>query len=500
MVGEEVTKYSAALLAIVLVGLFLRVYSITAQSLSPDEIFSFVIARKSLVQIVSGTASDVHPPLYYITLHYWIHLFGASEFAVRFLSVLFGVAAIPMIYLLGCSLFDKQVGLASAFILAFSSFNIQYSQEARMYSLMVLLALVSMYCFARLLKRQSYAISAGYVLFTALLLYTHVVALAVVIAQNIFIVLLVLLSREQTIGLRSWVTHQALVIALFIPWIGVEVNSSQRAIKPWLAPNTFITTLTDHAGSSLLLFLFAVLTIFSLFAIRRIRDTGSWKAPLNAFHRYSFDVRSDNVKQVGFLAVWLLAVNVVPLVVSTFSGYQLYLSKYVIAASVALYILVAAGIKNINSFAKLGALGVIVVLSVASVQAYYTTPTHQDSRAVMVYISNNAKSGDLVLVYPSENGVIFREYYQISGVTVVSFPSHSIYTDPWIKNPSANIDELRSEVAGHSHVWLIDFSQHNSQIDIVRNLALKSLNESYETTRVENFFRYTVYSFENQTV
>lgn len=105
VVGQEITKYSVALLAVALLGLFLRVHNLTAQSLSHDEIFSVVLARTTPPQIVQGTANDVHPPLYYFILHYWKDLFSASEFAMRFLSVIFGVAAIPMIYLLGRSLF-----------------------------------------------------------------------------------------------------------------------------------------------------------------------------------------------------------------------------------------------------------------------------------------------------------------------------------------------------------------------------------------------------------
>jgi 4-amino-4-deoxy-L-arabinose transferase-like glycosyltransferase len=67
----------------------------------------------ALPQIVQGTANNVHPPLCYVMLHYWMHVFSALEFAVRFLSVIFGVAAIPIIYLLGRR-FSIKVGVVSA--------------------------------------------------------------------------------------------------------------------------------------------------------------------------------------------------------------------------------------------------------------------------------------------------------------------------------------------------------------------------------------------------
>ena len=80
--------------------------------------------------------------LYYFLLHGWL-LFGGSEFFVRSFSVLFAVASVPAIYLLGRQLFDSRVGLIAAALLAVNAYLVQYSQDARSYSLMVLLGLLS---------------------------------------------------------------------------------------------------------------------------------------------------------------------------------------------------------------------------------------------------------------------------------------------------------------------------------------------------------------------
>src|SRR5450759_1174580 len=147
--GLRISSYTVALLAIVILALFLRVYHWGTQSVWYDEAFSIWVAKMDLAQLARVTAADTHPPLYFLILHGWIGLFGDSELAVRFLSALFGVLAIPMMYMLGKLLFDSEAGLWGALILAMSSFNIAYSQEARMYTLMLLLALLSMYFFIR---------------------------------------------------------------------------------------------------------------------------------------------------------------------------------------------------------------------------------------------------------------------------------------------------------------------------------------------------------------
>jgi uncharacterized membrane protein len=87
----------------------------------------------NLFQIVENSAQSVHPPLYYVILHYWINLFGDTEFSTRFLSVIFGLFSIFMIYKVGTLLFNKNVGMLSSLLLALSVFHIQYSQEVRMY-------------------------------------------------------------------------------------------------------------------------------------------------------------------------------------------------------------------------------------------------------------------------------------------------------------------------------------------------------------------------------
>lgn len=121
----------------------------------------------------------------------------------------------------GRLLYGDTVGLLTALILAIAAFNVQFSQEASMYSLVLLLTLLSMYYFARFLRERNLVISAGYVVVTTLLLYTHVYGLFVLLAQNIYVATLLLLSRRNTFRVRQWAALQVIVFALFAPWIVV---------------------------------------------------------------------------------------------------------------------------------------------------------------------------------------------------------------------------------------------------------------------------------------
>src|SRR6202011_1466619 len=98
-------------------------------------------------------------------------------------SLFCGVALIPVIYLLGKELFKQSVGLLAAVLVALNLFQIQYSQEARAYSLVVLLVTNSSLLFVRFLKQQSTTYWIAYVVVSALAVYAHIFAVLVLGAQ-----------------------------------------------------------------------------------------------------------------------------------------------------------------------------------------------------------------------------------------------------------------------------------------------------------------------------
>ena len=76
------------LLAILITAAVLRLLFLADHSYWVDELWSIKFASLNLLELVSEIAAiDVHPPLYYALLHFWMQTFGDSEFAVRSLSV-----------------------------------------------------------------------------------------------------------------------------------------------------------------------------------------------------------------------------------------------------------------------------------------------------------------------------------------------------------------------------------------------------------------------------
>ncbi|MGZ4925275.1 MAG: glycosyltransferase family 39 protein [Halobacteriota archaeon] len=499
--GRKVTAYSVALLGAILIGALLRLYHLGTQSIWWDEAFSVWISQLSLSQIVQRTAVDVHPPLYYFILHYWIAVFGSSEIAVRSLSALFGVLAIPAIYLVGRQLFDKEAGLVGALILALSALNIWYSQEARMYSLMVLLALLSMYFFIRFVQGGTVTTSVGYVASTTLLVYTHNYGWFVVVAQNIYLLTLFVSSRDHVSRLRPrhWALLQALLVTLYVPWIpflGLQLSHASAELSH-IAPPTLRTVFNvfiGYAGMDVLFALFVGLSLFSLFTYQKYRGVMGWKAPLKALQSYAWDVRVANVEPVYFLVVWLLTINIAPLIISV-AVQPIYQNLYTIAASLALYLLVAKGIRNINHrYAKVAVIGLVVALMAVPVHTSYTTVIKPQAREATSFIDTNAKSGDVVLISPIGHSLVFAHYNNRTDVAVR--PIHYWNVPSSGAHAQDKTQEVQSYVNGSDRVWFFDASYEGAtEAD---SFTLQILNKSYENEAVQTYKDYVVYVFEKR--
>jgi len=224
------------LIAVILVAALLRFYRIDAQSFWNDEGNSARIAERSLGLIVEGAAGDVHPPGYYLLLHYWRGVLGQSEFALRSLSAAAGLILVGLTYLVGRRLFNEATGLIAAFLGAISPFAVYYSQEARMYALLGAIAALSMLVAIRVVQSVSTARRPGsgvvaslatYVAVNAAGLYTHYAFVFVVVAHNVFFAAwwLVEQRRRRPEGrslwydAAAWAGVQAAVILLYLPWL-----------------------------------------------------------------------------------------------------------------------------------------------------------------------------------------------------------------------------------------------------------------------------------------
>jgi 4-amino-4-deoxy-L-arabinose transferase-like glycosyltransferase len=196
------SKFSTPLLvaAVSLLGFALRLVRLDFQPLWWDEGWSLFFATRDFGTMLERTAVDIHPPLYYALLTMWMQFAGKGQVALRLLSVVVGVATIPLLYALGRRLFGSRVALVSALLIAVAPLHIYYSQEVRMYGLVTLFGLASVYLFVELLWQPPSRSTSSqlplwllYVVITAAALYTQYYA-AFVVAFQVIVVLSVVMA------------------------------------------------------------------------------------------------------------------------------------------------------------------------------------------------------------------------------------------------------------------------------------------------------------------
>jgi mannosyltransferase len=130
--------------------------------------------------------SESTPPLYYGVAWVWARVFGFGEAGLRSLSALAGVATVPVAYGAARKLVAERVGVIAAALTACNPLLIWYSQEARSYSLLVLLTAVALLAFAYARAEATPRSLAAWALACALALATHYYAILAVVPQAVW--------------------------------------------------------------------------------------------------------------------------------------------------------------------------------------------------------------------------------------------------------------------------------------------------------------------------
>ncbi|HEX6126696.1 MAG TPA: glycosyltransferase family 39 protein, partial [Pyrinomonadaceae bacterium] len=199
-----------------------RIWRLSDSCLWFDELFSVHAAEHGWGSLFSFVAKDlIHPPLFYILLKLWISLGGESVFWLRLLPVLFSVLAlIPFIYLCRELKLRPPVIILSLGLMAVNGALIKYTQTLRMYSMLMFLALMSMWLFARYFSRGKSLLAL--IIVNVLLVYTHYFGW-LIIASEITAIFI-----YQRIKWRGTLLMSGVAVVSFVPWL-IAVWQAQRA-------------------------------------------------------------------------------------------------------------------------------------------------------------------------------------------------------------------------------------------------------------------------------
>ena len=447
--------WRALVLTVLTVGTALRF--VTVSDLWLDEALSVNIARLPLGDIPGALRHDGAPPLYYLVLHGWMKVFGSGTFAVRALSGLFGVAALPLMWLAARRLGGRRAAWAAVVLLAASPYGIRYSTEVRMYSLIVVLVLVAFLATHRLLqgggRRDQVVLAAA----TGLSLLTHYWALYLLVAAGAALGHVAYHASEPVrSGARRAVVAVGAGSLLFLPWVPSFLYQLSHTGAPWGRPAGFRTVfdaLTEFAGGysnpgiplGLLYFGLVVLAVLGWAVDRR---------------RIVLELRPRSPGAgLGAVAFGTLVIGVV---VSKVSG-SAFASRYAAVLFPLVLLLVALGIEVfVHPRVHRAVLAVAVVLGL---WASYPTVVRERTSAASVAsaIEEDAVPGDVVAYCPDQLGPPVSRELDAPGLIQLTYPRATAPTlVDWVDYGDVNrasrpydFARMLLDRAGRNDIWVV---------------------------------------------
>ena len=396
------------LVLILLLGLGLRIIDLGGESLWLDEGGSVYKSGVDPEVFFRGKQPFVSPPLYYLLLRGWIRIFGDSESSIRLPSALFGTLNILLIYLAGKELFGRKTGLTAAFLLAVSVFNIYFSREARMYSLLCSLGLLSMFSLLKMIRSFRLHNTILYFVSTLFLLYTHNLAITIIAAQNIFIIYFLSINRNTGLSyFKKWFLLQFILLLGYMPWLTTLVRqffNIQRTgyWNPPVSLSAPLNTVVFFAGSAPAAILYVILSGTALYTIGKGYSKKNFYA----------EGGTELTFPTGFLlGSWFTAPIIIPYLISLFST-PIYISRITIGAAAPFFLLTARGIDNIRKpVLKTAGLMLIAVFAFINIYHFFRTSRKEPIREIIAGIEQQESENELIVLVPGNYHSFVCNYY-----------------------------------------------------------------------------------------
>lgn len=424
-----------------------------------DECFSVEVARLSWHDFVRLLWwREVNMSLYYLLLRGWL-LLGSSQFFIRSLSVLASLATLPAIFWLGGKLFDRRVGLIAVALISCNAYHIRYAQEARSYSLFVLLATLSSGFFVACVReRSSGRDRRRYILTSVLAVYAHFYALLLIVGQWLSVRGLRGKQTSGAFGAASLSMRRAWI------WIGLAVlpllafvgKTGAGQIR-WI-PRPGVHDLLDYwehlagNGGLPLLLLYAAACLAAILPLRA------------SLFRLG---AGGNVWRLQFLLIWLLFPVALTLVLSV--ARPVFLARYFVFCLPALILLAAAGLASLRKAWMMAVcLAAMLLLSLQGTFSYYDHDfdlERDGSVAAANYIYDHAQPGDGILFHIAEARVPYEFVGALRGTRdsrgriaagpEVIFPRHGDRLDYRDVTGKPSPEFVRSVPGHYVRVWVV---------------------------------------------
>ncbi|OGH82202.1 MAG: hypothetical protein A2469_03210 [Candidatus Magasanikbacteria bacterium RIFOXYC2_FULL_40_16] len=391
------------LFLILILALALRIYLlINRGTFWFDENFSIHFSSiASWTETIKYWVLETNPPLYTFFLRFYLSFINENnETLVRLPSLVFSTASIILLYIFAQKMFSRRAAITSATLLSISTLSLFISVEARVYSLLTFLTILSFYLFQKLAfdgKLNTYGNNKQWILYffvNLFLLYAHLTGAVVLICQ--FIMLAAVKTRREKFW--SWFKMNLLAVGFYLVWL---VPSVLNKMNLKLGTAWYFETNGDILN---LLFAPIFNTIISGF-----QETLFFIVFIIIMYLLIRDISGEKHKDrkaLILVSIWAL----LPPVLSAFLG--VFVLKYIVIAYPALYLFYSYFLDKYVASNKLFALIFAVILLISLPHTYLLVSKPIFSwRDITGYIEANENETTVTMV-PFMEALSFNKYYK----------------------------------------------------------------------------------------
>lgn len=408
--------------------LALRLYRLNYQDIWWDEARNIDVATRPLAQVAVAPELDIHPPLYFYTLHAWTDITGKSSFATRFLSVWFGILTLALTWQLGRKLTPgpgHQAGLLTLIIAAFAPYGLAEAQETRMYTFSwAILAAGMLALLWSLQKEKAWNRWLTFALLAAAALLTHYSSIFVLAAWGVWLLIWALrcdaslpkasVAKGRPAAARLIVSPRAYVkcvahtrrwtklagvgavmVGVFLPVLPIAL----RQIPGYNNPNLSLPGLGQYLAQ-----LYRAFTLGE-FTPSPIWETGKWVWGVTLLGGAALYIRQrkqkNNWRTWSLLIIWLFGgLAIFYGVLLARSAFNARYISFILPAFWALAGWALTGWKRLARPLPWIGIAILLGLSIPSLHADLFDSTHfrEDMSGVVRYLQAHATPDDIILV------------------------------------------------------------------------------------------------------
>ena len=394
-----------------------------------DEYFTMTVTNLPVQDIITVTAGDVHPPLYYFMAKAVAEMSRAFNLNVLFNLKLLTILAFAIILVITATTIRKRycwltAGLFAISLSVMSEFS-RYHLIARMYGWMVLFILIAFLAFENIINDRD--VKKSWIVLTlssVLAAYTHY--FAAITAICIYIILLIWLIKNKKDQIRGWAISAAAGIVLYIPWAFVVVSQLMKIKEGYIYSaitlEDFIIFLGYYAYNETAVFSVIAIAFFIAIMAIYLRQTDC----------FSKQDRTMILTAIAaYLGTLLIAVVVSQLLNPILDG------RYLMPVAAMLWLaisIILGKIKNNRLF--LIALGLVAILLVCGVaySAITFDNNYHEGLLEKEYFDNITNDNNSVLIIGTENDLMFFlccskgvDTYCLNVSDVFSLPSAELH-------------------------------------------------------------------------